>query len=129
MRISMGLAVSALLVAPASLSAQNPPPVPIMPANSSKPPPPNPAFDQLAAKALAQDSGISEDEAARQLNLDDDISAFVERLDSANLPEFAGVYLDRNPAFQLTVLHTGPRDAFERKIALPNLFGKQSEVR
>ena len=107
-----------LAISTAALAQPAPPPLP-QAVDTKSPGQRNPANDILAARALAQSEGLSEAEAAQQLQVEPTIVAFIEQLEGGSLPEYAGVRLKRKPAFQLTVFHTGPSDAFRQKLSIP----------
>lgn len=75
-----------------------------------------PAKPQAATKSavppgadyLAKTYGISVAEAARRIGLQPQIAALVQKVNSGNDPDFAGVWIEQTPAFKVVIAYTKP---------------------
>lgn len=111
-----------LLGCGAALSAQSPTPPPVPPAASQridKPGPPARELDEVGVSSLAQNSGLSPEQAKSHVQLSRRLFKLTENLDPDQIPTLAGVYLDAQPATMLTILYTGDASAIRSRISVP----------
>lgn len=86
-------------VAPAPEAPAAPPPAP---ADSNLPP--------VGAGYLVERYGLTLDEAARRLRLQDEISALVSQVKRAGDPEFGAIWVQHQPVFRINISYTNPDD-------------------
>lgn len=78
---------------------------------------------------LAREHNISPQEAARRMALMDRISRVVSQLQEGTDPEFAGVWLQHQPAFRLVVAFTNPNEAKLANLAIDSEIRSIIELR
>jgi len=85
-----------------SPAPQGPPAAPPAPADTNLPP--------VGASYLAERYGLSSEEAANRIRLQNEISELVSQVKRASDPEFGAIWVQHQPVFQINISYVNPSD-------------------